>query len=82
MKFQDFKNDFDRYNLESPKLKKFQTRFKNKRDISTITVMQVIDCAVGCLEGEEIYCEISSFQEATLIAALLDRAIWICRRTF
>ena len=35
--------------------------------------MQVIDCAVGYLEGEEIYCEISSFQEATLIAALLDR---------
>ncbi|MBW4638132.1 MAG: tetratricopeptide repeat protein [Gloeocapsa sp. UFS-A4-WI-NPMV-4B04] len=40
--------------------------------MTTANVMQLLNFAVKCMEHNEIYCEVGSFQTATSIAALLD----------
>jgi hypothetical protein len=35
--------------------------------------MQLLNFAVGCMEADEVYCEIGCFHGSTLIGALLDR---------
>lgn len=42
------------------------------RGMTSANVLQLLNLAVGCLEGEEVYCEVGCFQGATLIGALLD----------
>jgi hypothetical protein len=42
------------------------------RGMTTPCVLQLLNAAVGCLEGDEVYAEVGCFQGASLIGALLD----------
>ncbi len=56
-----------------PKSQKFQEILDGVEGMTTDNIMQLLNCAVGCMEPDEIYCEVGSYQGKTLIGALLDR---------
>jgi protein O-GlcNAc transferase len=55
-----------------PKSDRFQSVLSQVQGMTTPNVMQLLNCAVACLEPNEIYCEVGSFRGSTLIGALLD----------
>jgi predicted O-methyltransferase YrrM len=55
-----------------PKSNRFYEAGKYLSGMTTTNVMQLLNFAVKCMEPDEIYCEIGSYQGATLIGALLD----------
>ena len=55
-----------------PKSNQFQQVLEQVQGMTTANVMQLLNFAVECMEPNEIYCEVGSFQTATLIAALLE----------
>jgi SAM-dependent methyltransferase len=58
------------------KYKQFQVvieQIGDKITIQKILIMQLLNFAVGCLESDEVYCEVGCYKGANLIAALLDR---------
>lgn len=56
----------------SPKSQQFQPVLEQIKGMTTANVMQLLNWAVNCLEEDEIYCEIGSFQGSTLVGALLN----------
>lgn len=65
---------YDNWQQDSvrPKAAKFQQVRDRIQGMTTANVMQLLNCAVGCLEANELYCEIGTYQGTTLIGALLD----------
>jgi hypothetical protein len=57
-----------------PKAARFQQVLHHVPGMTSANVLQLLNAAVACLEADEVYCEIGSFQGATLIGALLDNA--------
>jgi len=55
-----------------PKLARFQQVKDQVAGMTTANVMQLLNFAVACLEPDEIYCEIGTYQGTTLIGALLN----------
>ncbi|MEB3829522.1 class I SAM-dependent methyltransferase [Phormidium sp. CCY1219] len=55
-----------------PKTEKFQKALDRVQGMTTPNVMQLLNCAVSCMEAEELYCEIGTYQGSSLIGALLD----------
>jgi predicted O-linked N-acetylglucosamine transferase (SPINDLY family) len=55
-----------------PKSNQFQQVLEHVRGTTTANVMQLLNCAVECIEPDEIYCEVGPFQAATLIGALFE----------
>ncbi|MDX2242078.1 MAG: tetratricopeptide repeat protein [Leptolyngbyaceae cyanobacterium bins.302] len=55
-----------------PKSEKFQQARDRIQGMTTANVMQLLNWAVDCLEPDELYCEIGTYQGTTLIGALLD----------
>jgi predicted O-linked N-acetylglucosamine transferase (SPINDLY family) len=55
-----------------PKSNQFQQVLEQVQGVTTANVLQLLNFAVECMEPDEIYCEVGSFQAATLIGALLD----------
>ena len=54
-----------------PKLPHFQEILSQVRGMTSVNVLQLLNSAVACMEPGEVYCEIGSFQGATLIGALV-----------
>lgn len=67
---------YENWNQHSvrPKSQQFQQVISQVKGMTTANVMQLLNFAVTCMETNEIYCEVGSFQGATLIGALLDRS--------
>jgi predicted O-linked N-acetylglucosamine transferase (SPINDLY family) len=59
--------------LVQPRSPQFQTALTQIQGMTTANVMQLLNWAVGCLEGDEIYCEVGTYVGSTLIGALLNR---------
>src|SRR5262249_37007617 len=57
-----------------PKSPRLQHVLHHVAGMTSASVLELLNAAVACLEPEEVYCEIGSFQGATLIGALLDNA--------
>ena len=55
-----------------PKSEQFQQALDQVQGMTTVNVMQLLNFAVECMEVDEIYCEIGSYQGSTLIGALLN----------
>jgi protein O-GlcNAc transferase len=55
-----------------PKSDQFQGILDEINGMTTSNILQLLNFAVECLEDDEIYCEIGSFQGSTLIGALLN----------
>lgn len=55
-----------------PKSDKFQQALDRVQGMTTPNVMQLLNFAVSCMEPDEVYCEIGSYQGSSLIGALLD----------
>jgi protein O-GlcNAc transferase len=55
-----------------PKSGRFQEVLELGQGMTTANIMQLLNFAVSCMEPDEVYCEIGSFQGASLIGALLD----------
>ena len=66
---------YENWNQDSvrPKSQQFQQVLGQVQGMTTANIMQLLNFAVACMETDEIYCEIGSFQGTTLIGALLDR---------
>ncbi|MFB8788397.1 MAG: class I SAM-dependent methyltransferase [Potamolinea sp.] len=58
--------------LVCPKDNRFGQLLAQVKGMTSANVMQLLNFAVGCLETDEIYCEVGCFQGSTLISALLD----------
>src|SRR5919202_1164147 len=56
----------------SPKTKRFELIIKQVKGMTSANVMQLLNFAVGCLEPNEVYCDMGCFQGASLIGALLE----------
>lgn len=54
-----------------PKSNRFQQVLDQVQGMTTANVMQLLNFAVECMEPDELYCEIGSYQGATLIGSLL-----------
>ncbi|MBW4679401.1 MAG: tetratricopeptide repeat protein [Microcoleus vaginatus WJT46-NPBG5] len=54
-----------------PKSDQFQQILNEIGGLTTPNVMQLVTFAVGCMEKDEVYCEVGCFQGANLIAALM-----------
>jgi hypothetical protein len=57
-----------------PKSERFQQALDQVEGMTTANVMQLLNFAVECMEPDEIYCEVGSYQGSTLIGALLDHS--------
>ncbi|MBD1925183.1 tetratricopeptide repeat protein [Trichocoleus sp. FACHB-90] len=57
-----------------PKSERFQQALDQVQGMTTANVMQLLNFAVECMEPDEIYCEVGSYQGSTLIGALLDHS--------
>ncbi len=60
-------------NSLQPKSAQFHQVLEQVRGMTTINVMQLLNFAVECIEDNEVYCEIGTYQGSTLIGALLNR---------
>lgn len=56
-----------------PKSEQFQKAIDKIHGLTATSLMQLLNCAVECLEADEVYCEVGCAEGATLIGALLDR---------
>jgi predicted O-linked N-acetylglucosamine transferase (SPINDLY family) len=56
-----------------PHSKQFQAVLDRIGEMTTANLMQLLNFAVECLEGDEVYCEVGCAEGATLIGALLNR---------
>jgi protein O-GlcNAc transferase len=56
-----------------PKNNRFQPVKEQVTCMTTVNVMQLLNFAVSCMEADEVYCEVGTFQGGTLVGALLDR---------
>jgi protein O-GlcNAc transferase len=56
-----------------PKSARFEKVLDQVQGMTNANVMQLLNFAVECMEPNEIYCEVGTFQGATLIGAMLDR---------
>jgi protein O-GlcNAc transferase len=56
-----------------PKSEQFQQALLQIQGMTTANVMQLLHFAVSCMDLDEIYCEIGTYQGSTLIGALLDQ---------
>jgi protein O-GlcNAc transferase len=54
-----------------PKSDRFAQVLARVRGMTSPGVLQLLNFAVACLEGDEAYCEVGCFQGATLVGALL-----------
>jgi protein O-GlcNAc transferase len=63
-----------------PRTDCFQGVLNRVQGLTSPNVLQLLNVAVGCLEGDEVYGEVGTFQGATLIGALLGhrRRAWAC----
>lgn len=57
-----------------PKLKVFEQARHQVQGMTTENIMQLLNFAVGCMEPDEVYCEIGTYQGSTLIGALLNHS--------
>ena len=57
-----------------PKSERFQQALDQVQGMTTANVMQLLNFAVECMEPDEIYCEVGSYQGSTLIGALLNHS--------
>lgn len=57
----------------TPKLNRFGKVKQQVKGMTTVSVMQLLNFAVECMEPDEIYCEVGTYQGASLIGSLLDR---------
>jgi protein O-GlcNAc transferase len=57
-----------------PKSDRFQAVLNQVQGMTTTSILQLLNAAVDCMEPNEVYCEVGSFQGATLIGALLDHS--------
>lgn len=55
-----------------PQSEKFQQVLDRVQGTTTANVMQLLNFAVSCMEPDELYCEIGTYQGSSLIGALLD----------
>lgn len=55
-----------------PRSRRFDQVLAVVQGMTTPGVLQLLNLAVGCLEGEEAYGEVGTFRGATLIGAMLD----------
>jgi predicted O-methyltransferase YrrM len=55
-----------------PRAGQFAEVLARVQGMTSPAVLQLLNAAVGCLEGDEVYAEVGCFQGATLIGALLD----------
>ena len=55
-----------------PKSNEFNAVLEKVQGMTTSNILQLLNFAVGCMEPEEVYCEIGCFQGSTLIGALLN----------
>jgi hypothetical protein len=55
-----------------PKTERFQQLLEQVPGMTSANVLQLLNWAVACLEPGEVYCEVGSFQGATLVGALLE----------
>jgi predicted O-linked N-acetylglucosamine transferase (SPINDLY family) len=71
---QQLPNCYDNWQQDSvrPKAEQFQQVRDRIQGMTTANVMQLLNCAVDCLEANELYCEIGTYQGTTLIGALLN----------
>jgi len=56
-----------------PKSSRFGEVKQEVKGMTTVRVMQLLNLAVECMEASEIYCEIGTYQGASLIGAMIDR---------
>lgn len=56
-----------------PKEQRFGEVIAQVPGMTTANIIQLLNFAVDCMEPDEIYCEIGTYQGTTLIGALLDR---------
>jgi protein O-GlcNAc transferase len=54
-----------------PNDSRFAQLLQSVRGMTTPSVLHLLNSAVGYLEGDEVYCEVGTFQGATLLGALL-----------
>jgi len=54
-----------------PKNNYFQPVKSQIRCMTTVNVMQLLNFAVSCMEIDEVYCEVGTFQGGTLVGSLL-----------
>ncbi|MFB8788399.1 MAG: tetratricopeptide repeat protein [Potamolinea sp.] len=77
MKYQRFiaqlPSFYDNWGKDSVTLKshRFEPIIQQIKGMTSVNVMQLLNCAIECLEDNEIYCEVGCFQGASLIGALL-----------
>jgi len=57
-----------------PSNPQFQEVINTVKSMTTANIMQLLNWAVKCMEDDEIYCEIGSYQGSTLIGALLNNS--------
>jgi len=55
-----------------PKSSRFKQVLEQVKGMTNTNVMQLLNFAVECMETNEIYCQVGTFQGATLIGAMLD----------
>jgi hypothetical protein len=52
-----------------PRSSRFAEILAGMRSMTTANVLQLLNCGVGHLETDEVYCEVGCLQEVTLIGA-------------
>lgn len=69
-------NLYENWGQESirPKSNQFQKIREQVAGFTTANILQLLNCAVDCLEGDEVYCQMGCSEGATLIGALLNQA--------
>lgn len=72
-KLPDLYYDWEQKSLR-PKSNQFQQVLEQVQGMTTANLLQLLNFAVECMESEEIYCEIGSFQTESIIGALLDHS--------
>ena len=56
-----------------PRSQRFHQVKQQIKGMTTVSVMQLLNFAVECMEPSEMYCEIGTYLGATLIGSLIDR---------
>lgn len=64
----------------TPKTETFQAILNTLLGETSCNILQLLNCAVDCLEADEVYCEVGPAQGVTLVGALLnhpDCVAWV-----
>ncbi|UZQ53645.1 tetratricopeptide repeat protein [Trichothermofontia sichuanensis B231] len=56
----------------TPKSEAFQSIINTLSAATSPNILQLLNCTVGCLDANEVYCEVGPVQAATLVGALLN----------